>query len=104
MTLRARLRPSAGTRLIPAMIPEPSEIFQVTRLVVAALDAAGVRCFLGGSVASALYGEARSTRRQLLTLWRRLAGGLGAGETLDRTGTARAFRQVGSGATHQTRP
>jgi len=44
------------------MIPEPSEIFQVTRLLVAAFDAAGVRYFLGGSVASALYGEARSTR------------------------------------------
>jgi hypothetical protein len=44
------------------MIPEPSEIFQVTRLVVAAFDAARVRYFLGGSVASALYGEARSTR------------------------------------------
>jgi hypothetical protein len=44
------------------MIPAPSEIFQVTRRVVAALDVAGVRYFLGGSVASALYGEARSTR------------------------------------------
>ena len=44
------------------MIPEPSEIFQVTRLVVAALDVARVRYFLGGSVASAVYGEARSTR------------------------------------------
>jgi hypothetical protein len=44
------------------MIPAPSEIFQVTRRVAAALDAAGVRYFLGGSVASALYGEARSTR------------------------------------------
>jgi hypothetical protein len=44
------------------MIPEPSEIFRVTRLLVAALEAAGVRYFLGGSVASALYGEARSTR------------------------------------------
>ncbi len=44
------------------MIPEPSEIFQVTRLVVAAFDAARVRYFLGGSVASAVYGEARSTR------------------------------------------
>jgi hypothetical protein len=44
------------------MTPEPSEMFQVTRLVVAAFDAAGVRYFLGGSVASALYGEARSTR------------------------------------------
>ena len=44
------------------MIPASSEIFQVTRMVAAALDAAGVRYFLGGSVASALYGEARSTR------------------------------------------
>jgi hypothetical protein len=44
------------------MIPAPSEIFQVTRLVAAALDAAGARYFVGGSVASALYGEARSTR------------------------------------------
>lgn len=44
------------------MSPEPSEVFQVTRRVVAALEAAGVRYFLGGSVASALYGEARSTR------------------------------------------
>jgi hypothetical protein len=44
------------------MIPEPSEIFQVTRLLVAAFDAASVRYFLGGSVASAVYGEARSTR------------------------------------------
>ena len=34
----------------------------MTRRVAAALDAAGVRYFLGGSVASALYGEARSTR------------------------------------------
>ena len=44
------------------MIPEPSEIFQVARLVVAAFDATRVRYFLGGSVASAVYGEARSTR------------------------------------------
>ena len=44
------------------MIPPPAEIFQVTRRVVAAFDVAGVRYFLGGSVASALYGEARSTR------------------------------------------
>ena len=44
------------------MIPASSEIFQVTRRVAAAFDAAGVRYFLGGSVASALYGEARSTR------------------------------------------
>ena len=44
------------------MIPAPSEIFQVTRMVAAALDAAGARYFVGGSVASALYGEARSTR------------------------------------------
>jgi hypothetical protein len=44
------------------MIPASSELFQVTRMVVAALDAAGVHYFLGGSVASALYGEARSTR------------------------------------------
>ncbi len=44
------------------MVPEPSEIFRVTRLVVGAFDVAGVRYFLGGSVASALYGEARSTR------------------------------------------
>jgi len=44
------------------MIPAYSEIFQVTRSVAAAFDAAGVRYFLGGSVASALYGEARSTR------------------------------------------
>ena len=44
------------------MIPASSELFQVTRMVVAALDAAGVRYFLRGSVASALYGEARSTR------------------------------------------
>ncbi len=44
------------------MIPASSEILQVTRRVVAALDVAGIRYFLGGSVASALYGEARSTR------------------------------------------
>jgi hypothetical protein len=44
------------------MIPASSEILQVTRMVAAAFDAAGVRYFLGGSVASALYGEARSTR------------------------------------------
>jgi hypothetical protein len=44
------------------MIPAPSEIAQVTRIMAAALEAAGVRYFLGGSVASALYGEARSTR------------------------------------------
>ena len=44
------------------MVPAPSEIFQVTRRVAAAFDVAGVRYFLGGSVASALYGEARATR------------------------------------------
>jgi hypothetical protein len=44
------------------MIPPPSEIFQVTRRVVAAFETAGIRYFLAGSVASALYGEARSTR------------------------------------------
>jgi hypothetical protein len=44
------------------MIPAPSEIFQVTRKVAAAFEAAGMHYFLGGSVASALYGEARSTR------------------------------------------
>lgn len=44
------------------MVPAPSEIFQVTCKVAAAFDRAGVRYFLGGSVASALYGEARSTR------------------------------------------
>ena len=44
------------------MLPPPSEIFAVTRRVAAAFDAAGIRYFLGGSVASALYGEARSTR------------------------------------------
>lgn len=44
------------------MVPALSEIFQITRTVVAAFDRAGVRYFLGGSVASALYGEARSTR------------------------------------------
>jgi len=44
------------------MTPPPSEIYQVTRRIVAAFDTAGVRYFLGGSVASALYGEARSTR------------------------------------------
>lgn len=44
------------------MVPAPSEIFQVTRKAAAAFDVAGVRYFLGGSVASALYGEARSTR------------------------------------------
>ncbi len=44
------------------MSPEASEIFHVTRLVAAALENGGVRYFLGGSVASALYGEARSTR------------------------------------------
>lgn len=44
------------------MIPAPSEIFHVTRQVVSAFDRAGIRYFLGGSVASALYGEARSTR------------------------------------------
>lgn len=44
------------------MDPAPSEIFLVTRKVAAAFDVAGVQYFLGGSVASALYGEARSTR------------------------------------------
>jgi hypothetical protein len=44
------------------MTPASSEIFQVARRVAAAFDTAGVRYFLGGSVASALYGEARSTR------------------------------------------
>ena len=44
------------------MVPALSEIFEVIRLVAAAFDAAGIRYFLGGSVASALYGEARSTR------------------------------------------
>jgi hypothetical protein len=44
------------------MIPAPSEVFEVTRKVAAAFDVAGIRYFLGGSVASALYGEARSTR------------------------------------------
>jgi hypothetical protein len=44
------------------MVPAPSEIFQVTRQVADALDVAGIRYFVGGSVASALYGEARSTR------------------------------------------
>jgi len=44
------------------MTPPPSEIYLVTRKVVAAFDAASVRYFLAGSVASALYGEARSTR------------------------------------------
>lgn len=44
------------------MIPAHSEIYQVTRMVTAAFDAAGIRYFLGGSVASALYGEPRSTR------------------------------------------
>ena len=44
------------------MVPAPSEIFQVTRQVAAAFEAAGIRYFLGGSVASAIYGEARSTR------------------------------------------
>jgi hypothetical protein len=44
------------------VIPAPSEIFQVTSKVAAAFDVAGIRYFLGGSVASALYGEARSTR------------------------------------------
>jgi hypothetical protein len=44
------------------MTPASSEILQVTRMVAAAFDAADVRYFLGGSVASALYGEARSTR------------------------------------------
>ena len=44
------------------MIPAPSEVFEVTRLVVTALDSAGVRYFLGGSLASAIYGEARATR------------------------------------------
>jgi hypothetical protein len=34
----------------------------VTRMVTGALDAAGVRYLVGGSVASALYGEPRSTR------------------------------------------
>ncbi len=48
--------------MICRMVPAPSEIFQVTRSVAAAFDVAGVRYFLGGSVASALYGEARSTR------------------------------------------
>ena len=44
------------------MLPAPSEIFEVTREVAAAFYSAGIRYFLGGSVASALYGEARSTR------------------------------------------
>jgi hypothetical protein len=44
------------------MIPAPSEIYQVTRTVATAFDAAGIRYFVGGSVASALYGEPRSTR------------------------------------------
>jgi hypothetical protein len=44
------------------MLPAPSEIFQVTRRVAAAFEVVGIRYFLGGSVASALYGEARSTR------------------------------------------
>jgi len=44
------------------MVPAPSEIFQVTRKVATAFDLAGVGYFLGGSLASALYGEARSTR------------------------------------------
>lgn len=44
------------------MVPAPSEVFEVTRKVAAAFDVAGIRYFLGGSVASALYGEARSTR------------------------------------------
>jgi hypothetical protein len=44
------------------MAPPPSEIFQVTRTVAAAFDVAGIGYFPGGSVASALYGEARSTR------------------------------------------
>jgi len=44
------------------MVPAPSEIFQVTRKVAGAFEATGIRYFLGGSVASALYGEARSTR------------------------------------------
>ena len=44
------------------MVPAPSEVFEVTRKVTAAFETVGVRYFLGGSVASALYGEARSTR------------------------------------------
>jgi hypothetical protein len=44
------------------MVPAPSEIFQVARAVAAAFGVAGIRYFLSGSVASALYGEARSTR------------------------------------------
>jgi len=44
------------------MIPAASEILLVTRKVAVAFDAAGVKYFLGGSVASALYGEPRSTR------------------------------------------
>jgi hypothetical protein len=44
------------------MVPAPSEILEVTRKVAAAFDAAGIPYFLGGSVASALSGEARSTR------------------------------------------
>lgn len=44
------------------MVPALAEIFQVTRKVAGAFNATGVRYFLGGSVASALYGEARSTR------------------------------------------
>jgi hypothetical protein len=44
------------------MIPAPSEILWVTRTMAAVFDGMGVRYFLGGSVASALYGEARSTR------------------------------------------
>jgi hypothetical protein len=44
------------------MVPAPSEVFDVTRKVAAAFEVAGIRYFLGGSVASALYGEARSTR------------------------------------------
>ena len=42
--------------------PGPSEILLVTRIVAIALDAAGIRYFVGGSVASAIYGQARSTR------------------------------------------
>jgi len=44
------------------MVPAPSEVFEVTRKVAAAFELLGIRYFLGGSVASALYGEARSTR------------------------------------------
>jgi hypothetical protein len=45
------------------MTPASSEIFQVTRRVAAAFDTAGVRYFLGGSVASAVLGSVATSAK-----------------------------------------